>query len=188
LLGHRLKAEILAPVPHRQWVFTIPKRLRRYFRFNRSLLGKLCRAAWETVQEVYAKEVDGDCGVPAMVGAVQTFGDLIHWHSHVHTIVSEGVFTSSGYFVHIPDIWRYKAVEIWQEKVFDLLQDACLLDMETVASMRGWRHSGFHCNHPGCSPSGGAMHRALRASLRYEFALTIRCALVPETMTGCSGW
>jgi hypothetical protein len=67
-----------------QWVFTIPKRLRVYFRFDRSLLGKLCRAAWETVRDVYALEVDGDSGVPAMVGAVQTFGDLVHWHSHVH--------------------------------------------------------------------------------------------------------
>ena len=82
LLGHRLKDEVLAPVPHRQWVFTIPKRLRIYFRYDRSLLGKLCRMAWETVRDVYAIEVDGECGIPAMVGAVQTFGDLIHWHPH----------------------------------------------------------------------------------------------------------
>ncbi|MBN1599992.1 MAG: transposase zinc-binding domain-containing protein [Chitinispirillaceae bacterium] len=59
LLAHRLNSEVFAPVPHRQWVFTIPKRLRIFFRFDRSLLGKLCRAAWETVRDLYALEVDG---------------------------------------------------------------------------------------------------------------------------------
>jgi ribosomal protein S27E len=77
LLGHRLRDEVLAPVPHRQWVFTIPKRLRVYFRYDRKLLGKLCRAAYETVCDVFKLEIDGDSGTPAMVGAVQTFGDLL---------------------------------------------------------------------------------------------------------------
>jgi hypothetical protein len=144
LLAHRLKDEVLANVPHCQWVFTIPKRLRVYFRFDRSLLGNLCRAAWETVRAVYALEVDGDSGVPAMVGAVQTFGDLVHWHSHVHTIVAEGVFTESGHtstglsagFVHIPDVWLHRAIEIWQEKVFFLLLDIGRIDQDVVANMR----------------------------------------------------
>jgi hypothetical protein len=47
------------------------------------------------------------------LGAVQTFGDLIHWHPHRHTIVTEGVFTESGCFVPIPDIWKHRTVEIW---------------------------------------------------------------------------
>jgi len=37
-----------------QWVFTIPKRLRVFFRYNRRLLGKLCRAAYETVNGTMA--------------------------------------------------------------------------------------------------------------------------------------
>jgi hypothetical protein len=143
LLAHRLKEEVLANVPHRQWVFTIPKRLRVFFRFDRNLLGKLCRAAWETVREVYALEVDGDVGIPAMIGTVQTFGDLVHWHSHVHAVVAEGVFTPSGHFVRIPDIWLHRAIEIWQEEVFALLLDIGKIDPDVVSNMRGWRHSGF---------------------------------------------
>jgi hypothetical protein len=59
---------------------------------------KLCHAAWETVGDLYAFEVDGTCGKPAMIGAIQTFGDLVqwHWHCHVRAIVTEGVFTESG--------------------------------------------------------------------------------------------
>jgi hypothetical protein len=60
LLAHLHNEEVLAEVPHRQWVFTVPRRLRVYFRYDRSLLGKLCHAAWETVRYVYALEVDSD--------------------------------------------------------------------------------------------------------------------------------
>jgi hypothetical protein len=143
LLAHRLNGEVLAQVPHRQWVFTIPKRLRVYFRYDRSLLGKLCHAAYDTVCEVFRLEIDGRCGVPAMVGAVQTFGDLIHWHSHVHTIVTEGVFTEKGDFIALPYVWKHRAIEIWQDKVFDLLLNEHKITVEVVASMRSWKHSGF---------------------------------------------
>jgi hypothetical protein len=165
LLGHRLKEEVLAEVPHRQWVFTIPKRLRVYFRYDRSLLGKLCRAAYDTVCDVYGLEIDGDCGVPAMVGAVQTFGDLIHWHSHIHAIVPEGVFTDTGHFVHIPDIWKHRADEIWQEKVFDLLLDEFKVDLDTVANMRAWKHSGFNVDHSVRIEAGD--HTGMRRLVEY---------------------
>ncbi len=36
---------VCTEVPRRQFVFTIPKRLRLYFRYDRSLLGALCQAA-----------------------------------------------------------------------------------------------------------------------------------------------
>jgi len=62
-------------------------------------------------------------------------------------IVPEGVFTDTGHFVHIPDIWRHRAADIWQEKVFDLLLDACKIDPDVAANMRGWRHSGFNVDN-----------------------------------------
>lgn len=143
ILAHRLLNDVLADVPHRQWVFTIPKRLRVYFRFSRSLLGDLCRAAYETVHEVMRQEVDEEDCVPAMVGAVQTFGDLVHWHPHIHALVAEGVFLPNGHFVRVPSECRFQATELWQDKVFALLLDAERIDLETVASMREWKHSGF---------------------------------------------
>ena len=147
MLAYRLNEEVLADVPHRQWVFTIPKRLRVYFRFDRRLLGKLCRTAYDTVCEVFKLEVDGDCGIPAMIGAVQTFGDLIHFHPHIHTIVAEGVFTESGHFVHIPDIWIHRAEKMWQERVFALLLDEHKINEEVVMNMKSWKHTGFSVNN-----------------------------------------
>jgi hypothetical protein len=182
LLGHRLKDEVLAPVPHRQWVFTIPKRLRIYFRYDRSLLGLLCRAAWETVREVYAMEVDGECGTPAMVGAVQTFGDLIHWHSHIHAIVAEGVFTETGHFVHISETWKHRAIEIWQDKVFDLLLDKHKIDEDVAACMRGWKHSGFSVDNSVriSAEDTAGMQRLIEYISRCPFSLARMIAITDD--------
>lgn len=74
ILGHRLLNEVLAEVPHRQWVFTIPKRIRVHFRFTRSLLGDLSRAAYETVREVMDEHcLEEEKCTPAMVGSIRRF-------------------------------------------------------------------------------------------------------------------
>ncbi len=94
--------EVCAPVPHRQFVFTIPKRLRIYFRFERRLLGELCRVAWGVVRSVFQSVSGHPKSVPGMIGAIQTFGDLIHSHPHIHSLVAEGVFLSDGTYVTRP--------------------------------------------------------------------------------------
>ncbi len=52
--GEWLCAEVLKSVPHRQWVLSIPKRLRIYFKYDRTLLAKLSRCGW-TVLNAYLK-------------------------------------------------------------------------------------------------------------------------------------
>ena len=93
---------VCAEVAHRQFAFTIPRRLRLYFRYDRSLLGGLCQAAGRTVATVYQAVSGRPDTVPGMVGAIQTFGQLIHWHPHVQALVSEGVFLPDGSFLPLP--------------------------------------------------------------------------------------
>ena len=45
---HPIFREGLKKVIHRHFVFTIPKTLRRYFLYDRSLLSELSRCAWES--------------------------------------------------------------------------------------------------------------------------------------------
>ena len=40
-MADHIAGNLCAPVAHRQFVFTIPKRLRIFFRFDRRLLGEL---------------------------------------------------------------------------------------------------------------------------------------------------
>jgi hypothetical protein len=47
--GEWLCEEVLKYVPHRQWVFSISKRLRIYFLFDRKLLTKLSRCTWKVL-------------------------------------------------------------------------------------------------------------------------------------------
>ena len=71
LLGHRLADEIFSDVSHRQWVFTIPKRLRILFRFDRRLFGTLYRLAYKSICEVMQQESGDNDAVPDMIAATQ---------------------------------------------------------------------------------------------------------------------
>jgi len=107
---------VCAEVPHRQVVFTIPKRLRIYFRFDRRLLGDLCRAAARTVITVYRAASGRPDAVPGMVGAIQTFGQLVHWHPHIHALVTEGVFLPDGTFLPLPKLATEPFLKLWEQE------------------------------------------------------------------------
>ncbi len=80
LIAEHVARDVCASVPHRQFVFTIPKRLRLFFRLDRRLLAELPRLAWQTVLEVYRIVLDRDDVVPGIVAAIHSFGQLLHWY------------------------------------------------------------------------------------------------------------
>jgi hypothetical protein len=124
-------------------VFTMPKRLRIYFRFDRRLLGDLCRAAARTLITVYRTASGRPDAVPGMVGAIQTFGQLIHFHPHIHALVTEGVFLPDGTFLPLPKLATEPFLKLWEQEVFALLLAEGKITEEVVANIRSWRHSGF---------------------------------------------
>jgi hypothetical protein len=74
--GEWLCEEVLKHVPHRQWVFSIPKRLRIYFLFDRKLLTKLSRCAWKVLNLYLTQAIAyGDAKAGAAI-AVQSFSDF----------------------------------------------------------------------------------------------------------------
>jgi len=174
LLGLRLADEILESVPHRQWVFTIPKCLRTYFRLNRKLLGPLCRMAYETVKEALARSIGDDFLVPGMVASIQTFGDLIHWNSHIHALVSEGGFTENGRFVKMPEIDRFLCLGLWQSKVYRLLREQVPASRPVIQTIRTWKHSGFSIDNKVRIEAGDreAIRRLAEYIARCPFSLT----------------
>jgi hypothetical protein len=68
--------EVLEEVGHSQWVFVMPKMLMLYFLHHRVLLGKLVRAAWQTVLDLMVEATGEETLRPGMVAVVQTAGDL----------------------------------------------------------------------------------------------------------------
>lgn len=51
--GDWVEANVLAPVPHRQYVFTVPRILRASFSRRRRLLGALCQIVEKLLREAY---------------------------------------------------------------------------------------------------------------------------------------
>ncbi|MCH7665638.1 MAG: transposase zinc-binding domain-containing protein, partial [Acidobacteria bacterium] len=90
--------ELLEDVPHRQVVFTIPKRLRIFFRYDRKLLGELAGCAWRALKIYFATYFDGAGATPGAAGFLQTSGELLNFHPHVHVLLTDGGFTPEGTF------------------------------------------------------------------------------------------
>ena len=64
--------QVLKYVPHRQWVFSIPKRLRIYFMFDRKFLAKLSRCAWKVLNLYLTQAVPYDDAKAGAAIAVQS--------------------------------------------------------------------------------------------------------------------
>ncbi len=96
--GEWLYEEVLKNVPHRQWVFSIPKRLRIYFMFDRKLLAKLSQCAWQVLSSYLKQGVIYDYANPGAVIAVQTFGDFLNFNPHLHIIATDGCFFGNDGF------------------------------------------------------------------------------------------
>jgi hypothetical protein len=141
--GLHVAEEVCVPVPHRQFVFTVPRNLRPYFRQRRELLSALPLLAWETVRDVYAAAFGRDGLQPGMVSALQTFGELAHWHPHLHALVTDGAFDATDGFVPLPETPAGVFAEVWRTKVFSLLRQAGCISSRAVWVMRSWKHSGF---------------------------------------------
>jgi hypothetical protein len=154
ILGRRLTAEIIQPVAHRQWVFTIPKRLRIFYRMDRRLLGKLSRCAYETMRELYRRKTGNDSVLPGMFSAIQTFGDLLNWHSHIHSIVTEGVYTEDDKFIPLSYVDPRTALEIWEDKVCDMMLREEKISQEVVNQIKSQTYSGFSVDNSVRIPAG----------------------------------
>lgn len=86
----------------RNWVFSIPKRLRIYFLYDRKLLAKLSICGWKVISAYLKSAVSNDGAVPGASIAAQTYGDFQNFNPHLHAIVSDGCFLEDGSFPTAP--------------------------------------------------------------------------------------
>ena len=70
----------------------------------RKLLGKLCACVWTCVRQEVRRRLGREDVTPGMIPAIQTYGGLLHWHPHFHTLVTCGEFTAEGAFVDVPEL------------------------------------------------------------------------------------
>jgi len=146
LFAEHLAANVLLPYPHRHVVWSIPKRLRVYFRYDRSLIKQLYKAAWCAWRETLAETLPA--GQTAAIMALHTSGDLLNFHPHVHSLCLDGVIESSGVLAQLATVDITAVTQAltnrFADNIFDALLRAELITQDVVDNMRSWEHSGFN--------------------------------------------
>ena len=122
LYGEWVEENVLAPVAHRQYVFTLPKLLRPIFSRNRAWLGELCRIAARLLTDAYAEASPG--ARPGLVLFVQSFGDLANFNPHLHVLAADGVFGADGRFIAPPPVPQALLAEGFRRAVLAFLVKA----------------------------------------------------------------
>jgi len=138
--GEWMRETLLLDVPHRQVVFTIPKVLRVFFKFKRKLLGELCRCAIRALL-FYFQPAAGKTLESGVVAVIQTFGDRINFHPHLHFLVTEDRVDEAGIFPRVSSFDDVRLAEVFAREVLGFLIRLELLSpgwAERMLSRRIW--------------------------------------------------
>ena len=137
--AEHLYDEVLEKVPHRHVVFSIPKRIRAYMRYDRKLNDVLFRAAWGSIQECLSEFA----GEPGAVLTLQTAGEALNHNPHLHGMLADGLFMPDGTFKPFAEPNRKKLTSSFSDRVLSALHKKELISDETVTQVLSQRYTGF---------------------------------------------
>ncbi len=146
LFSENMVNDVLLLLPHRQYVFAIPKCLRVFFKHDRKLFGEVSRLIFQMIQSFY-NEAAGKNIRTASVISFQTAGDFLRFNSHYHGIVLEGGFDEEGNFVFIPFGNLDKMSEYFRRMIIKFFLDRKLINESFAQNLLTWGHSGFSINN-----------------------------------------
>ena len=82
-------------------------------------------------------------GQLAAIAAVQTFGDYLGFHPHLHVLGANGLVDSENYFHLMPDESMESLTELFRHRFLEILVREKLLSRKKADQMLTWKHSGF---------------------------------------------
>jgi hypothetical protein len=174
-IGEWIATAVCHEVPHRQFVFTIPKVLRGIFRKRRHLLTHLFHTATSTLQDAFRTRLGLPHGRIGAIAGVHTFGDYLIFHPHLHVLAADGLFTPDGRFHCMPAEDLAPAIELFRHRFLHTLRDAKLISPGKLANLLAWKHPGFNIHNGGEKPvpAHDAVGRKRLAEylLRHPFSL-----------------
>ncbi len=131
-------SEVIEDVPHRHTVFTIPKRLRVFFKYDRRLNTILFRAVWGALCQalgINEREL-------AAIFTVQTAGEALNYHPHLHGLLADG-YWKDGVFTRFSEVNLKPIEEAFAERVLAQLHKRELITDDDVAQILPQDHTGF---------------------------------------------
>jgi hypothetical protein len=178
-----VRERLLWDVPHRQVVFTIPKMLRIFFKFKKRLLGDLCRAAQRALNR-YFEVAAVEPLIPGVIAVIQTFGDRINFHPHLHFLVTAGGLDAAGGFHEIAWIDDTRLSDLFTREVLAMLVGKGLLSPEWVERLLSWRHSGFNVHSLVWTGTKAEAERVGKYMIRPVVSLERLAVMDPEGKVG----
>jgi len=101
LFAEYLDEQLLFTLPHRQFVFTLPKALRVFLRHDQRLFARLSRLISSLIAEFYSTAA----AKPTAAGvAYQPFGDSLRFNPHFHAFILEGGFDALAVITDPPEV------------------------------------------------------------------------------------
>ncbi len=85
---------VVPPLPVRQWVLSVPKRIRPFLHHNPAIAGAVLRIFLRALRTTLRQASPG-AGPGAQIGAISflhRFGSSLNAHFHFHVCVIDGVF------------------------------------------------------------------------------------------------
>jgi hypothetical protein len=138
-----LDERLLAAVPHRQVVLTVPKRLRVYFLYDRRRHKLLSRVADRALRDSLRAALGEREAAPGAIVGIPSLGARVHWHPHLPVLLSDGAFRRDGTFLPAPAHDPAVLEAAWQRAVLAALVREGWREAEAAQAMLAWPHSGF---------------------------------------------
>lgn len=171
---------VFPQVPVRQWVLSLPKRLRYFLQHETGLVNPVLGIFLQEVEKALLS-CSPDAPAGARLGAVtlvHRFGSALNANLHFHCCVIDGMFSAAdaGVRFHpafLTDAAIARAQQQTRRRVLSLFQRRGLLPAEAVETMRAWQHGGgFSLNAEVWVPSRdrAGLERLVRYCARPIFA------------------
>ena len=178
-----LADHVFPRLPVRQWVLSVPKRLRYHLEHDPAIETLALRIFLSVVEQALRRACPA-AGPDSRIGAVafiHHFGALLNPHEHFHCLVSEGVFeadTSGAATFHesrAPDQKRLDEVHAKvRRRLLRALTRRGVLEPEDAETMANWAHGGGFSLDASVRIEGAdrpGLERLLRYCARPAFAL-----------------
>jgi hypothetical protein len=182
-LAAHVTDHVLPHLPVRQWVLSVPKRLRPFLHHNPEIAGAVLRIFVRAIRTTLCRASPG-APSDARLGALaflHRFGSSLNTHFHYHLVVLDGVFSGTddeGVRFHassqLTSAHWLELQRVVQRRVLRYFRTQDLLDEADANGMLTWRGSGGFSIDASVRIEGddrGGIERLLRYCARPPFAL-----------------
>jgi hypothetical protein len=146
---------------------------RSIFRYHPKELGLLCKSAWQSLKEMFQEVAADPAALPGVVISIQSYGDNLNLHPHIHAIASRGVWSANGSFEAIPALDTQQLMLLFRHHVMNNLLAAGRISQTTVDIIDRFHHPGFSA-YPGegvSAPDSAARERLASYLVHAPFSL-----------------